>query len=252
MKRLKIAMLGSILGLPVSLLAGNPYFLTFSVLPEATLGLVGLNAVQDSGLVVVRYGIPGQAAYQEGGPDGPGLGRIFTRAGTSSYVLTDIGSQWTSGIALNQTVLAVLECYTPQFGWDGPAFSAAQSEIVTKNSISNDNLIMNSLTLTALPVPTLFSANTSTVQVSIPAYQDAGGQADGLVLWRQDSTGTWQDLTTLPVTAGVLTYLDSSVAANASYYYGISVSYAWPGGGQAGALPRCQTIMCPWLGPTPP
>ncbi|HXB97366.1 MAG TPA: T9SS type A sorting domain-containing protein [bacterium] len=237
MNSLKTVIFGSFFGLPALLCAGNPYYVTFPVTSLPISGVLGQDAVVNSGAVILRDNKPAQVAYQMGGPDGSGIGRIFTRPGKPSYVLTDVGSQWSNSVALNQTVLAVLECYSPQYGWDGAAFSAAQSGIITKSSITSDSLFMDGLTLTAVPLPTLFKADTSTVQVSIPAYVDAGGQADGLVLWRQDSSGSWQNLTTLPVTASVLTYADASVAPNASYWYGISVSYSWPGGGQEGALP---------------
>lgn len=237
MQALKKIIFGSMLAFPALLSAGNPFIVTFPVTSWSSSGLLGQSAVENSGAVILRDAKPGQVAFEMGGPDGSGVGRIFTRPGQTSYVLTDAGSQWTTSILLNQTVLAVLECYSSQFGWSGPAFSAAQSSNIVKSSIISDTLVMNSLTLTAVPVPTLLMASTSTVQVSIPAYVDAGGQADGLVLWRQDNTGTWQNLTTLPLISNVLTYLDQGVVSNASYWYGISVSYSWPGGGGEGALP---------------
>jgi hypothetical protein len=241
MKAFKSIVYGSIFSIPAMLSAGNPFFVTFPVLPAQNSGILGQDAVMNSGFVALRDGKPGQIAYQLGGPDGSGMGRIFTRPGKPSYVMADVGSQWANNVILNQTVLAVLECYSPHFGWDGAAYSAAQTGIITKSTISTDSLFMNGLTLTAVPLPSLFLASTSTVQVTIPPYVDAGGQADGLVLWRQDLSGTWQNLTTLPVTAGAQNYVDSTVLPNASYWYGISVSYAWPGGGQEGAMPQLNS-----------
>jgi hypothetical protein len=228
---------GIIFVFPVILWAGNPYIVSFPVLNSPTSSILDQEAVQNSGAVIVRDNIPGQEAYQMAGMDGSGIGRIFSRPGQPSYVLTDVGSQWVSGIGVNQTILAIIECYSPQFGWDGPAYSAAETDVVTKSSIMNGRIFMQALTLTAVPVPSLLRADTSTVQVNIPPYIDSGGVATGLVLWRQDSAGTWQSLTTLPLSGNILTYGDRSVLPNASYWYGVSVIYAWPGGSQAGALP---------------
>jgi hypothetical protein len=217
--------------------AGNPFYFNMQVNPDPAAGALGINAVKNSGVSLVRNQVPGQIAYEMAGPDGPGIGRIYSPTSGPSYVLTDIGSQFSSILVPNQHVLAVLECFQGQFGWEGPAYSAASSTLVTKPSIIGGRLIAQPLILTQVPLPSLIQASPTNINIKIPPYTDNGGQATSLELWRQGSDGVWQALTAMPLTSSVQVFADVSVAAGASYWYGISVVYAWPGGSGEGALP---------------
>ena len=225
------------MGSPSFLMAGSYFSLHFNVYPDISAGSEGVLAVKNAGVCVLRGQIQSQIAYQVAGPDGPGIGRIFSN-GSQFYVLTDIGSQFLSSIASNQVILSVVECYSGQFGWTGLAFVAGLSDTVDATSVINSQLNdTNGITLTQVPIPTLLQASSSQIALRIPPYNDAGGMAVSLQLWRQDNSGTWSTLAQLPVTSTTQTYVDGSVLSNASYWYGISVAFAWPGGTGEGAVP---------------
>ena len=225
---------------PAILCAGNPFLLNFPVIPDPGTGSMGVLAVNNSGVSVVRDGIPGQIAYQMAGPDGPGLGRIYSKAGAQSYVLTDIGSQFTTSVAINQKVLSIIDCYDGQFGWNGSAYTAGTRGTAVLKAIVGGGLFLSALTLTQVPIPTLLTASPNLIRFQVPSYTDAGGQATALQLWRQGSDGNWQTLGQLGLSATAQVFQDTAVTAGASYWYGVSVVYGWPGGSGEGALPSAM------------
>lgn len=236
------AILLSVLGsLPSLLAAGSSLFLTFPVLPDPSAGALGALAVQNAGVCVVRDQSPGQIAYQMAGQDGSGIGRIYSNAGTNCYALTDIGSQFPTSVVSNQSILSVIECFEGRFGWNGPAFVAGLRETVDGTSVIDSKLDdASGITLTAVPIPTLLQGSSSQIDIQLPPYRDAGGQAIALQVWRQGSNGIWSPLAQLPLTTTAQNYVDGSVLQGASYWYGVSVVFAWPGGSGEGAIPTAM------------
>ena len=237
MKGLKIALVSSIVMFSATLMAGNSFFVNFQVLSEQSDGLMGTLASKNAGVSIVREQFASQVAHQLAGPDGPGVGRIYSKLNQPSYVLTDIGSQFVSSIGANQALLSVIECYQGQFGWDGDAYVAASRSLVDISSVIGGRLIGNSVTLTKVPIPTLVQGASNHIVLQVPPYNDAGGRAQALQLWRQGSDGLWQPLAQLGLTITTQTYTDSTVSSGASYWYGVSVVFSWPGGSGEGALP---------------
>lgn len=226
--------------------AGNSYFITFPVQAPAGVNGEGAQAASAAGVTILRHQIPGEAAVQLAGPDGPGIGRIYTQPGKGSFVLLDAGSQWETSVSQLQTILGIVETYSGQFAWQGKAYSGAVSAVVNKADIVAGRLSLGPLLLTEVPAPQLLSADTDHIHVSIPGVLDEGGQASGLQLWRKGSDGTWLALAELGLSATAQSYQDTSVVPNSAYWYGISVIYHWPGGGQAGALPNLGQKYVSW------
>lgn len=79
-----------ILTAAADLTAANPFIVTFPV--QAPAGATGQDAqaAMAAGVTLMRQQIPAELAHQMAGPDGPGIGRIYSRPSTGSYVLTDV------------------------------------------------------------------------------------------------------------------------------------------------------------------
>lgn len=233
--RTRLAILLFLAAAPLS--AGNPFFVNFPV--QAPAGALGQDAqaAMAAGVTVMRDQIPGELAYQVAGPDGPGPGRIYSRPSTGSYVLTDVGGQWTTAISQGQSVLAVTETYANQYLWQGKAFCGAAQGVIAKADIVSGSLNLGPVLMAEIPSPLLAAATNSAIDLSLPAFVDASGLASGLVLWRSQAAGAWEKQADLPLSAGFQVFHDASVTSQASYRYGLSVRYPWAGGSQGGALP---------------
>ena len=225
-----------VMGVAQALHAGNSYFVTFPV--QAPVGTTGEGALAAAaaGVTVVRDQIPQESAVQLAGPDGPGLGRIYTQPNKGSFVLVDVGSQWATSVSQLQTVLAVVETVNGQFSWAGKAYSGAVAAQISKADIVAGRLSLAPLLLSEVPAPVLSVADATHIKLTVPGVLDAGGRAQGLQLWRRGSDGIWQDLAPLSLSPGAQTYDDIGVTSGLPYWYGISLIYRWPGGGQAGAV----------------
>lgn len=232
--------------LAAQLQAGSSFFVTFPVQAPAGNNGEGAQAAASAGVTIVRAQIHGEAAFQKAGPDGPGLGRIYTQPSRGSYVLTDAGSQWTTGVAQMQTALAVVEAYAGQFGWQGRAYSGAVTATVSKPDIVDGRLSLAPMLLSEVPAPVLREGDPTRIVMEIPAVLDHSGLATGLQLWRKDALGSWLPKAVLPVSSGVQVFTDAEVQANSAYWYGISVIYGWPGGQGAGALPDRANQYVSW------
>lgn len=233
--RTRLAILMFLTAAPLS--AGNPFFVNFAVQAPAAATGQDAQAAMAAGVTVMRDQVPGEWAYQVAGPDGPGPGRIYSRPSTGSYVLTDVGGQWTTAISQGQTVLAVTETYAGQYLWQGKAFCGAGQGAIAKADIVSGSLSLGPVLMAEIPAPELAVATDSAIDLSLPAFVDASGLANGLVLWRQPSGGAWEKRSDLPLSAGFQAFHDASVTSQTSYRYGLSVRYPWTGGGQGGALP---------------
>jgi hypothetical protein len=227
-----------LLTLSASLRAGNAFFVMFPV--QAPAGATGQDAqaATAAGATLLRQQIPGEAAYQVAGPDGPVVGRIFTRLGTGSYCLTDAGSQWATSVGQGQVLLAITETFAGQYQWSGKAYAGAVQGTIAKADIVGGHVSLPAVLMSEVPAPLLGTADDHWVSLSIPALVDPSALASGLVLWRQSpGDPSWQKLADLPVSASTVSYQDNSVTTGAAYTYGVSLRYPWPGGGQKGALP---------------
>jgi hypothetical protein len=231
------SLLLAVLALPLSLGAANPFFVTYPVqAPAAAVGLEA-QAAMAAGATILRDQVPGEPAFQMAGPDGPGLGRIFTRPGLGSYVLTDAGSQWATGPGNGQTVLALAETTAGQFGWTGKAYAGAVQGTLSKADLVAGRKTLPLVLMSEIPTPLLADAGDHFISLTVPALVDTSGLASGMVLWRQAQGGGWQKLVDLAVLGSQTLYTDTTVASGQDYQYGVSLRYPWPGGSQAGALP---------------
>jgi hypothetical protein len=226
--------------------AGDAFFVTFPV--QSPVGALGQDAQAASiaGVRIVRDGIPGEEARQLAGPDGPEAGRIFTRPDLGSYVLTDVGSQWNSALSQGQNVLALVETYPGQFGWEGKAFVGAIRAVVAKGDIVQSRLSLAPVLMDQLPVPQYLSASASQIDLSWPPFLDSSHLASGLVLYRRKSGSPWEKISNMPLNTSFSSFSDSQVSANASYQYGLSARYPWTGGGQAGQEPTETDAFVSW------
>lgn len=226
-----------ILTAAADLTAANPFIVTFPV--QAPAGATGQDAqaAMAAGVTLMRQQIPAELAHQMAGPDGPGIGRIYSRPSTGSYVLTDAGGQWTTAVSQSQALLAVTETYAGQYLWSGKAFCGAVQAVIQKPDLIAGAMSLGPVLMSEIPAPSLVAATESVVDLSIPAFVDASGLAQGLVLWRRVEGQAWQKWADLAVSGAAQAYSDASVTAQAQYHYGLSVRYPWPGGGQGGALP---------------
>lgn len=223
---------------PTAVHAGTAFFVNFPV--QAPVGATGQDAqaATAAGVTIVRHQISAQPAYQMAGPDGPGVGRIYSRPSQGSYVLTDVGSQWTTPVSQGNALLAVVETYASQFGWQGKAFAGASSGVLAKADLASSRSILPVALMSEIPAPLLSSADEQFINLSLPALVDASGLASGLVLWRRSQAGSWAKQADLPLSPAEQIYADTQVDPQGLYHYGLSVRYDWPGGGQAGALPN--------------
>jgi hypothetical protein len=232
------ALLFSLILTGAPLHAANTFFVTFPV--QAPTGAAGQDAqaAMSAGVTLLRHQIPDEQAHQMAGPDGPGVGRIYTRPSLGSYVLTDAGSQWVSAVSQSQTVLGIVETYAGQFQWAGKAFVGAVQGSISKTDIVAGRLSLDPVLMSEIPAPQLLAADEGSIQLSIPAFLDASGLATGLVLWRQEGGQAWQSRAYLPSGSVEQAFVDASVTAQAIYRYGISIRFDWPGGGGAGLMPE--------------
>jgi hypothetical protein len=235
---MKAVLLSLLLTAAPLLQAASTFFVTFPV--QAPTGAAGQDAqaAMSAGVTLLRHQIPGEPAHQMAGPDGPGIGRIYTRPSLGSYVLTDAGSQWVSAVSQSQTVLGIVETYAPQFQWGGKAFVGAVQGSISKADIVAGRLSLDSVLMSEIPIPQLALADEERIQLSIPAFLDASGLATGLVLWRQEGSQAWQKWAYLPAGSVEQAYVDISVTARSMYRYGMSIRYPWPGGSGNGSLPE--------------
>lgn len=223
----------ALLATPLS--AGNTFFVTFPVQAPADAAGQDAQATASAGVTILRHHIPGEPAFQMAGPDGPDKGRIFTAPGQGSYVLTDAGSQWTTAVNPLQTVLAVVETFAGQFGWDGKAYAGAAQGLISKADIAAARLSLGPVLMAELPAPGLRAADEQSIHVHWPGLVESSGLAAELVLWRQEAGSSWQLLAVLSTNS--IDFKDENVFPQSSYRYGLGLRYPWPGGGQFGALP---------------
>lgn len=231
------AVLFSLLLTAAPLQAANTFFVTFPV--QAPAGAAGQDAqaAMSAGVTLLRHQIPSERAHQMAGPDGPGIGRIYTRPSMGSYVLTDAGSQWISAVSQSQTVLGIVETYAGQFQWGGKAFVGAVQGSISKPDIVAGRLSLAPVLMSEIPTPLLVAADEDRIQLILPPFLDASGLVSNLVLWRQEGSQAWQKWAYLPAGSAEQAYVDVSVTAQAAYRYGVSIRYPWPGGSGAGSIP---------------
>lgn len=223
-----------------SSLGANSYLTNASVQSQVDAQGLGADACQRAGVTVLRHNYPNQVAIQVGGNDPNDPNRIFTRPGTGSYFLTDVGSQWSSAVAQNQTLMAIVETIPGLHGWTGAAYAGAGKATVTKPDVVAGRLALSSVLMTRLPSPQLLQASLSSIYLNIPGSADPSGQGTGLRLWRKKAdlpSDPWLKIVDLPWVSGAQDLTDAAVTADESYNYAISFIYDWPGGLGAGADP---------------
>jgi hypothetical protein len=232
---------------PAWSLSANSYLANAFVQSQVDAQGQGADACQHAGVTVLRNGYPNQVAIQVGGSDPLDPSRIFTRPAVGSYFLTDVGSQWTSSVGQGQVMLAVLETIPGLHGWTGAAYAGAGQGTMTKPDVVAGRLQLNSVLMTRLPAPQLVQATLSSIHLSIPAAAEPSGLGTGLRLWRQRAdlpNDPWQLVADLPWSVAAPQDLtDSAVTANEAYIYGVSFTYAWPGGLGAGADPASSGVF---------
>ena len=218
------------------LAAGNAFFVTGKVLggAEAALGTA----------TIVRDLIPGEPAFQIAGPDPLYPNKLLSRPSYGAYFLTDAGSQWATGLATGQSLLAVAEVITGMNGWSGnPALGWIRTTL-SKADKAAGMLSFQDTQLLSVPAPALLTASASQVQLVIPSMPAA--DAINYSLWSREAGSTsWAYLQSLPIPAAgqVGQVLISQVQAGKSYHYGLSVEIPWAGGSGAGARPSAQGIF---------
>jgi hypothetical protein len=222
---------------PLCLRAAAPFFVVVPVQAPTDQDAFNTGAPASAGLLLVRDTLPGETAVQLAGPDGPGPGRIFTRPGVGSYGLTDVGAQWTTPVAVGQSILGLVETYPGQFAWTAKAFVGAFRVNVSKEQLVAGQINVPPVLMMEVPVPQLLTASASSIQLLLPGGVDTSGLLVAWVLWRQGFGQGWEKLSERPVSLESQIFQDLGVTAGAQYRYGLSAKLLWNGGGQAGALP---------------
>jgi hypothetical protein len=220
--------------------AGNSFFVQAPVQSQVDAAGLGADACRSAGASVLRHQVAGDVATQLAGPPEDPT-RLYTRPGQGSFLLTDAGSQWVTGVGVNQTVLAITETRNGEHGWLGPDYAGATQGLLTKPDLIMGRLNLPPVLMTRLPSPSLVAADSNWIALQIPASSDPSGLGLGLRLWRRPADSlpaTWQTVADLPWSASSSqTLTDTGVTANNAYIYGLSQVYAWPGGSGAGADP---------------
>jgi hypothetical protein len=217
---------------------GNPAMATGKVYVQALVSADQV-APKYAGLMLLRSNIPAEFATQQGGPDNTDPSRIYPAGANPAYYMTDAGSQWTSGISQGQGTLAIVQCVPGEHNWSGTAYAGAVSSTVSRQGLVNGLIVMPDVQMSAVPCPSLGSADGNHISISISAYSDYGGQAQDLSIWRTAyGSQNWQWLGSVPnpTSLSSAVWNDVSVVANSLYNYSVTVDYAWPGGGGAGQL----------------
>jgi hypothetical protein len=223
--------------LGTSLLAGQAAWINGKVVGTAAADGSGADAPKYSSLSLVRANVPGELAIQMAGQDPTDPTRIFSSVKIPGYYLTDVGSQWNSGMASGQSVLAVVETMAPLHGWTGEAYAGAVSAVIGRSHLVSGILEMPDLWLSLIPKASFVTANPHQISLSITAFNDLGGQLSELSLWRrQTGQSAWQWLGTVANPISSTVWNDISVTPENLYDYSISLDFKWPGGGGAGAL----------------
>jgi hypothetical protein len=226
---------------PLSLSASNAFFVNVPVQSQVDALGQGADACQYAGVTLVREQLTGQVAIQVAGPLATDPSRIYTQPGQGSFVLTDVGNQWTNTVVgLNQEVLSFLETDAGMHTWTGAAYAGASRAQILKPDIAAGKLDMPGVLMTRLPSPLLLQANPSFIHLSVSPSADTSGLAQGLRLWRHrsDLSGDpWLLVQDLPWSGTAQDVTDTGVTAGLPYIYGISYIYRWTGGGGAGADP---------------
>ncbi len=223
-----------------ALQAGNAFFAHVPVQSQIDAGGQGADACQFAGAVLVREQFAGQAATQVAGPDPADPTRIYTKAGEGSFVLSDVGNQFTTSVGQTQALLAFLETEPGVHGWTGVAYAGASRGVIQKVDVWAGKIDMPDALMVRLPSATLIQASPTAIQLQIPACSEPSGLAHGLRLWRRRADlplDPWQSLQDLALLGVAQTLTDTAVSDGQAYTYGLSFIYDWLGGGGAGADP---------------
>ena len=220
--------------LTASSLQANSFFMNAPVQAQVDAQGLGADACQYAGVSLVRYNFPGQVAIQVGGSLANDPSRIFTKAGSGSFFLTDVGSQWTSTVSRFQTTLAVVETVGGQHAWSGADYAGASMVSLVKADILAGSVALPNVLMTKLPTAQLVQGSPTAMVLSVPPAVDPSGQADGLRLWKRpagNAAAPWALVQDLPWDAANAQWVtDTAVTDGAGYQYGLSYSYRWPGG----------------------
>jgi hypothetical protein len=215
-------------------LHANSYFMNGPVQSQVDAQGLGADACQYAGVTLMRYDVVGQLAIQVGGslPNDPS--RIFTKPGTGSFFLTDVGSQWSSVVARFQTALAVVETIAGQHAWNGSDYAGASTVTLAKMDIIAGSVALPNVLMTKLPSVQLIQGSPTAMVLSVPPAIDPSGQADGLRVWKKpmgNAATPWSLVQDLPWDASNPQWVtDTAVVDGEGYQYGLSLIYRWPGG----------------------
>jgi hypothetical protein len=225
--------------------AGNSSFFHAKVFVTPQPDGSGFDAATYAGVTLVRQNIPNQSAVQQAGQDLIYPNKIFSPKNGPSYFLADAGAQWPSSLASGQQVLAVLETYPGQYGWQGGAYSAGVLGQINSQGMIAALSVLPDATLGLIPPVQLLQADPTQIHLQFGHVEDAGGQLLDLSLWRRAqgvSAWTWLAAVPNPAQGQTGSYNDASVSAETLYEYGLSVDYSWPGGQGAGSRPSVPDI----------
>ena len=165
--------------------AGPRFFFFGNVLESG--GQTGSPSTANShaGVTLVRDGIPGEYAAQIGKQNSVFPNELFAAGTNPAFFQTDAGSQWTTGIAANQTVMAVVQTYAGNNGWSGQAYAAAVTLQVASADIPMGLMNMPPAMLEPIPIPALLAADGTHISLKIGHFSDFSGRLEGYSLYRK-------------------------------------------------------------------
>jgi len=224
----------------ISQLHANTYFLFMKIYnPDGAMGNSS-TANSFSSVAAYRVGIANQIGRQESGPDSTFPNKVYRshydNAEVPAYFFSDVGSyDWTLTESAGQTVVAVAEVYSPQFGWTGNSYIGYSKDVLYQSDINKNQIELPDAKLQMIPQPQIIQQASNSVTVGWQSM--TLNDITGYTLYRSSSiNGTYTAITIVPQSTGQIQCTDNfNITGGTTYYYKISVNFAWGGGNGAPA-----------------
>lgn len=240
------------LGLSSQASAGT-FYANGSVYTSA--GLSGNAATSNSfaGLNIYRYNIASQLGVYPNGVSATAISPASGNTQVAEFAAFDVGdlNAWTTSVAAGETMVAVAETRIGQFGWSGPSYVYFSNHVITATEFSVGSAVFPSGNSQAIPQPLTIAVASNAVTLQWPNLSDPTGALSSYSVYRSLAPPAAPNLTysassllgstAVPVTSSSnVTFVDTTVAPNQTYYYTIAPNFIWTGGSSSdvGANPN--------------
>ena len=242
-RAMKLLYFIAVIGLSISAPVSAEYLLSGSVFTST--GVSGTAATENSfgGLKAYRIGVAGQLGKQTNGEIPACDEKIFAAdsgSGLPAYYLADVGNtdQWKDAPVAGQEAIAIIETYSGQFGscaWNGAAYVGGKKAVISASDVFNKATSFGGIHLNAIPSPVTQAANYYDATLTWTGLaNDPDNIITGYTVYRSLSAGSGYIALTYTASqnkGAVVTFVDSGLVTNTTYYYKIAVNYEWGGTG---------------------